>query len=457
MKKKWLRGILALGMIMIWLEVDSWDSHRENGKNSLSSGISWASRQAMAGETKPASPAPSALRPNNDPSATPEKLDGLLKDARWGEALVLYDEIYNSREKGSLKDLRLICQGLLKEFLKASNFFDRIQAAGALVEQGDLTSFGFLEEGRSDQDPLIRASTYQEMVEVLGGKGNAMALSSLQKGLSDEDEMVRIQLMEALKRRKSKDSSLLPLLERGLKDRSFAVRSEAAEALGEFDHPSVRPLLEKAIQDEHPYVRLSAMSSLARRGGKTYFKELSQAAQDKDLGVSERAAGLIGRSRSSSFSPLLKGLLKGEKDERRKVTLAGSLTELGDRGGLLFLEKNLQNVQPHLRLSTVKALGRSHQKVSLPLLRRALKDEDPSIRTFAVIYLGELEDREALPLLVHQLKDRDPWVRMSSAQVLGEIGGLSLIGPLRDLLRQEEDPGVRVFALRALSRILQRG
>lgn len=187
-----------------------------------------------------------------------------------------------------------------------------------------------------------------------------------------------------------------------------------------------------------------------------HLQELSQAAKDKDPGVRERAAELIGRSRSTSFSPLLKGLIKEEKDDLKKITLAGSLTQLGDPAGLPFLEKNLQHPQPHLRLNAVKALGRSHQRASLPLLRRALKDEDPAIRTFAVLYLGEMEDREALPLLVHQMKDPEPWVRMSSAQVLGEMGDTNLISPLRELLRQEGDPGVKVFALRALSRIISK-
>lgn len=453
MKGKWLTSILTLGMIMVLLEVAHWDPLREHSSQRRQNGISWALQPAMAKEQKPAS---STTPRGKDPSATPERLEGLLKEARWGEALALYEQIYPLQEGRGRKELRLICQGLLKDSLKETNLFDRIQAAGALVEQGDLSFFGFLEELRSDQDPMARASAYQEMVEVLGGKGDATTLLSLQKGLSDEDDMVRIQLMEALKRRKVKDSSVLPLLEGALKDRNEAVRSGAAEALGDLDHPSVQALLEKAIQDEHRYVRLSAMSSLARKGIQTHLQELSQAVKDQDPSVRERAAGLIGRSRSTSFSPLLKGLLKEEKDGLKKITLAGSLTQLGDPGGLPFLEKNLLDPQPYLRLNTVKALGRSQQRASLPLLHRALKDEDPAIRTFAVLYLGEIADREALPLLVHQLKDQDPWVRMSSAQVLGEMGDMSLIGPLRELLRQEGDPGVRVFTLRALSRIMNK-
>ncbi|MBI2877174.1 MAG: HEAT repeat domain-containing protein [Candidatus Tectomicrobia bacterium] len=494
MREKWLISIVILGIMLILFGIGNWGSFwkQTTGTDSgkiLPPGQSYTSERnpnhkvwpiayqegssreqrrshGVPGGTSQASPPArpyeprlaSATAARTPHPASPERLASLLKASKWGEALALYGQVYPSPGRQGVKELRLICQGLLKDALKGKDLFDRIQAAGALVEGGDRSSFGFLEEIRSAEDPLIRASVYQEMVEILGDKGDPMVLFSLQKGLSDKDDMVRIQLMEALKRRKAKEASVLPLLEKALKDGNFAVRSAAAEALGDLAHPSAQALLEKAVRDEHRYVRLSAMSSLARRGIKTHLQELSQATKDQDPGVKERAAGLIGRSRSHSFSPLLKGMLKEEKrDDLLRITLAGSLAELGDQGGIPLLEKSLHHPKSHLRLSTVKALGRSHQKSSLPLLRQALKDEDPSIRTFAVIYLGEMEDREALQLLTQQLKDKDPWVRMSSAQVLGEIGNAALIGPLHELLQKEEDPGVKVFTLRALSRILRKG
>lgn len=236
---------------MILLEVAHRDSLDEHASKRRQNKISWALQPAMADEQKPTAP----IAPQRDnPSATPERLEGLLKEARWKEGLALHEQVYPLLERKGLKELRLICQGLLKDSLKEENLFDRTQAAGALVEQGELSFFGFLEEVRSDQDPMARASAYQEMVEVLGGKGDAMILLSLQKGLSDEEDMVRIQWMEALKRRKTKDSSLLPLLEGALKDRNVAVRSGAAEALGGF-RSSLRALPSGEGQPGRPSIR----------------------------------------------------------------------------------------------------------------------------------------------------------------------------------------------------------
>lgn len=387
-----------------------------------------------------------------------QDLRGLLQEGKWREALQIYDQFYQPQAgKQDYQSLGRICRGLLQEAVKSNNSFDRIYAAGALVEQGDFSYLAILEESRLADDAVVRISAYQELIEVSRQQGRHEAIAPLLKqAFLDKDEIVRIQMLETLKRMENKDPSLLPHLEELLEDQSPLVRAEVAEILGDMVPSSAVTPLEKALQDEDGNVKLTALSSLVRIGKTAYLEEFTQAAIDKkNPGIRKRAAGLMGRLKHSSMPPLLRKQLKEEKDPIAQITIAASLGELGDKTGLPILQKALQGPVFLIRLNTVKAMGRARQPFFLPLLKQALQNEDPIVRTFAILFLGEAKDKSALPLISQALEDQDPGVRMSSAQILGELGNPAHTVSLRKALH-DKDAGVVIFTSRALNRILKR-
>ena len=389
---------------------------------------------------------------------TVQDLRRQLQDGKSKDALRIYDQLYPSREgKQDPKSLNLICRGLLKEAVKSENPYDRIYAAGALVEQGDFSFLAFLEKSRLSKNPMERVSAYQELVEVSRQLGRQSAIVPLfEQALSDQDKVVLVQMLEMLEQMDDKDPSLLPLLENLLGNQDVQVRNKVVEVLGEMAPSSAITSLEKSLKDGNHYVRLAAMSSLVLKGKTAYLQELVQdATENKDAGIRDRAVGLLGRVDHKSVPPLLRKKFKEEKDFSTKITIAASLGELGDKTGVNFLEESLQNPSFLVRLGTVKALGRAHQPFFLPLLEHAFQDEDPAIRTFALLFIGEARDDSLLPLIDQALEDKDPAVRMSSAQILGELGGPAQFSSLREALH-DEDPGVVIFASRAIGRILIR-
>lgn len=383
------------------------------------------------------------------PKANPA-LKAEIKATHEDKGLEAYEYRQKLQKVKDPKSLKLICQELLKEALKDEDPYNRVYAAAALIEMGDFSALNSLKEEASNSDPLVRVSVYLEMAE-MEKKGKLSSIPVLRNIFAIEEARVKIQLLEALKE-EVKDNFIFPILEWALKfDQDYMVRSVAAEALGEISHPSSLTLLKKAVEDEHILVRLSAMSSLARKGEKVYLKGLTEALKNEDPAIRDRAAGLMGRVRDKSVAPLLKKSLVQEGSPSTKITIAGSLAELGEPSGISYLGKRLED--SHLKLLAFKTLGRASHISCLPLFKRALKDDNPFIRILAVIFIGKMKDRSVLPLLEEVLRDGDAGVRMASAQVLGEIGNSKAIGHLREVFK-DEDPGVRVTALRAVTRLI---
>jgi HEAT repeat protein len=86
----------------------------------------------------------------------------------------------------------------------------------------------------------------------------------------------------------------------------------------------------------------------------------------------------------------------------------------------------------------------------LPKLREQLNDPDPQVKITALKALAEAKDTVAVPRMVELLADTVPDVRKESARALGKIGDERACQPLADFYDQEQIQDVQDAGIRAL-------
>lgn len=91
-----------------------------------------------------------------------------------------------------------------------------------------------------------------------------------------------------------------------------------------------------------------------------------------------------------------------------------------------------------------------------PRLLAALASDDVDVRKLVVDVLGAIGDPDCTHEMIAMLRDEDPNVRGAAADALGVFGEEEATRALREVaIREDEDPLVRLSALRALARLEQ--
>jgi HEAT repeat protein len=103
--------------------------------------------------------------------------------------------------------------------------------------------------------------------------------------------------------------------------------------------------------------------------------------------------------------------------------------------------------------NAVLVLGETREPWALPHLTRTLAHPDPRVRRETLIALARIGGEEAAKLVSGMLTDPEPNVREAAALAAGTLGARSAIEPLLATVRDGDDPGVEVAALRALGRL----
>jgi HEAT repeat protein len=92
----------------------------------------------------------------------------------------------------------------------------------------------------------------------------------------------------------------------------------------------------------------------------------------------------------------------------------------------------LDAADPHARIAGAQALGRLQALAARARLQEvALDDEEPGVRSWAVGALGQIGDREDVDLILALLDDPSLRVRGAAALALGRIGDRRALEPLR--------------------------
>ena len=221
-----------------------------------------------------------------------------------------------------------------------------------------------------------------------------------------------------------------------LRDADRAVRQAAIEALTAIGDPSV-PVLGQCLSDPQAGVQEAASSVLAVIADERVLMPLIDALGNKDWIVRMHAAKGLGRIKDArAIEPLIPLLQDKVKAVREEATMA--LAEIGDPA-LPSLLAALKHPEWLVRLHAVEALGKSRSADAVePLLWALFNDPDQAIREDVVRALGQLGDGRAMDFLVTVMKE--PGLRPLAVEALGAIGDRRAVPVLIAVLEGNDRP-----------------
>lgn len=252
--------------------------------------------------------------------------------------------------------------------------------------------------------------------------------------LRDEDWAVREEAAAALGA--FRDPRAVGPLVGALRDSDRAVRDAAVKSLMEIGEPAV-PALGLCLDDPNLTVQESAAAILARIADARVLAPLIKALRSQDWIVRMHAAKAIGRIRDGRAVPALVPLLHDTvKAVREEAALA--LVQIGEPAVPSLLEA-LKHEAWLVRLHAIEALGRMKAKMAVePLLFVLFNDRDAAVRTDAARALGEIGDARAVEFLIRAMNDLD--VRPAAVEALGKIGDAKALPALIDVVTGASKP-----------------
>jgi HEAT repeat protein len=233
-----------------------------------------------------------------------------------------------------------------------------------------------------------------------------------------------------------------------LKDEDWAVREEAASALGASrDARAVAPLV-ALLSDGDRAVRQAAIAALTAIG-EAAVPALGACLAAPDLNVQESAASILsGIADRRVLEPLRTAL--GSPDWIVRMHAAKALGRIGDAGAVDVLMPLLQDKVKAVRVEAAQALVAIGQP-SVPHLLDAIRHEEWVVRLHAVEALGRLKSTESVePLLWLLFNDQDQAIREDAVRSLGEIGDARAVD---FLFLAMKDVGLRHLAIEAMGKI----
>jgi HEAT repeat protein len=252
--------------------------------------------------------------------------------------------------------------------------------------------------------------------------------------LKDEDWAIREEAAMALGT--FRDARAVAPLVGLLRDADRAVRQAAIDALRAIGEPSV-PVLGLCLSDSQPGVQEAASSVLALIADSRVLTPLIDALGNQDWIVRMHAAKALGRIKDAHAIERLIPLLQDKvKAVREEATIA--LAEIGN-AALPSLLAALKHPEWLVRLHAVEALGKSRSADAVePLLWVLFNDQDQAIREDVVRALGQLGDGRALEFLVTVMKE--PGLRPLAVDALGRIGDRRAVLTLIAVLEGSDRP-----------------
>ncbi len=252
--------------------------------------------------------------------------------------------------------------------------------------------------------------------------------------LKDEDWAIREEAATALGTLRD-PRAVVPLVS-VLRDSDRAVREAAIAALTAIGEPSV-PALGLCLSDPQLGVQEAASAVLAAIADERVVAPLIASLKNRDWIVRMHAAKALGRIKApGSIEPLIPLLQDKVKAVREETT--GALAAIGD-AAIPPLLAALTHSEWLVRLHAVEALGKMRSAVAVePLLSVLFNDQDTSIREDAVRALGHIGDARALEFL--RIVMKEPGLRPLAVEAMGQIGDHRAVPVLIDVLEGVDRP-----------------
>jgi HEAT repeat protein len=233
-----------------------------------------------------------------------------------------------------------------------------------------------------------------------------------------------------------------------LKDEDWAIREEAATALGTLRDPRAVVPLVSVLRDSDRAVREAAIGALTAIGEPS-VPALGLCLSDPQLGVQEAASAVLASIADERvLAPLIASL--GNRDWIVRMHAAKALGRIKDLGSIEPLIPLLQDKVKAVREETTAALA-AIGEAAIPSLLAALSHPEWLVRLHAVEAVGKMRAPAAVdPLLSVLFNDHDTAVREDAVRALGQIGDARA---LEFLIIVMKEPGLRPLAVEALGQI----
>jgi len=254
--------------------------------------------------------------------------------------------------------------------------------------------------------------------------------------LKDEDWAIREDAATALGT--LRDPRAVEPLVTLLRDSDRAVREAAIGALTALGEPAVTALA-TCLTDCELSVQEAASAVLAVIADARVLAPLVAALKSPDWIVRMHAAKALGRIKNAeaveSLIPLLQDKVKAVREET-----SAALAAIGD-AAIPSLLNALTHSEWLVRLHAVEALGKTRSASAVePLLSALFNDRDAAIREDAVRALGQIGDARAVDFLFVAMKE--PGLRPLAVESLGQIGDRRAVPVLINVLNGVDRPEV---------------
>ncbi len=282
------------------------------------------------------------------------------------------------------------------------------------------------------------------------------ALQVLEHGLTDPNPHVRSSAIEAIVQ--TRQSRLMPLVKRSIRDPIVPVRFSALVAIGDMRYSLTKRDVQQIFQEENenPSVRLGAAYALDRLGQDQYTNYYYDAITSIDMTIRANSALLLGKSGNVNTLKLLYWALEDrDSDDRVLQQAIESVAMLGDDRIYPKLWTELISAYADDRIHGIRAMGELGIGPAKEALLTMLEDPVLEVRLAAAEQLGRLGDPVGQYLVQEAFKP-DPGrnragqirIKVMAAMAVGEIGTESLTQYLPRLLN-DASPLVRIAAAKA--------
>ncbi len=307
---------------------------------------------------------------------------------------------------------------------------------------GDQDHIHLLVNQLSDFDNDVR-NTAREAISSLGARHTGSLTAYLE---TTSDTCLKKDLIEILAG--IGDPVAIPAVLKTLEDGDEYVRETSARALGLFKSRLAVDSLIEHLSDPSGRVRAACAASIGVLKAVKATRNLLKALEDAFVEAREAASEALGRIGTTEAIRHVGALLKHDRVEVRQAAVQ-CLGLVMDKRAETYLIEALSNPDRGVRRFAANMLGKRKTVQALRPLMICLLDEDWQVRKCAASALGSINDSRCADALISAMNDENIWVRYASAIAVGKIGVEKARPALIKSLRQ--DTGlVRIAAIEGL-------
>jgi len=183
------------------------------------------------------------------------------------------------------------------------------------------------------------------------------------------------------------------------------------------DKKAVKPLRKIWKEENNKSIRIAAACAIAKIAQEEKaLTTVISGLKDEEPAIRTFAAEALGEVGCDKAISALVGVL-GDEDNSVQDAAAASLVKI-DRPAVRALVGALENEKAKVRRIAAKALGAIGDRKAIKPILGLLDDEVAEVRVAAVVALGEIPDEKIVKPVVDALKDKDEKVRRCAREVL---------------------------------------